>query len=424
MVRRPSSQAIPAARATLLAFALVVAVSACAATNVPPVMQSDFRPDADEASLWEFARKLDAHFDASPLPYRDEAVEQTLEKTTQRLLPHLGAADVAVRVRVLRDPYLNAFALPNGSVYVHTGLLAQMENEDQLATVLGHELSHFVQRHALKQKRSAENRRAVADAVITVLAVAAAGLAGDASAARLFLDLGDAIAQPVVQAQISGYSRDLEREADAQGFHGMVAAGYDARESPKIFHKLRAEREEAGVVEPYFFGSHPRLEERIDSYNRALGERGLATAGAVEPGRASPEFAAVIADLLLVNADLDADLGRYQRAIAAAERHLAHDPQSARGWVALGDLHRRAGDGEPQQRAALDAYENAARVDPDFAPAHRERALLYRTQGRLAEARTALELYMALAPDAVDAPILAAYLEKLGQSPAAAQGEN
>ena len=70
------------------------------------------------------------------------------------------AANPAVRyrVRVIEDPTLNAFAYPHGSIYIHTGLLARMENEDELATVLGHEMTHVEDRHMLRYQRSAHNK--------------------------------------------------------------------------------------------------------------------------------------------------------------------------------------------------------------------------------------------------------------------------
>src|SRR2546426_7325972 len=69
----------------------------------------------------------------------------------------------------MSDPTLNAFAMPNGRIYVHSGLLSRLDNEAQLATILGHEMTHVTSRHALRFTRDATNKQIL----FTVLAVAA-----------------------------------------------------------------------------------------------------------------------------------------------------------------------------------------------------------------------------------------------------------
>src|SRR6185369_18100131 len=103
--------------------------------------------------------------------YEDPALESYLQGVVTRMTPKGMAANTAVhyRIRVVEDPTLNAFAYPHGSIYVHTGLLARVENEDQLATVLGHEMTHVERRHMLRFERSARNKE-------TGLAVAAVAL--------------------------------------------------------------------------------------------------------------------------------------------------------------------------------------------------------------------------------------------------------
>ena len=151
----------------------------------------------------------------------------------------------------MRDPTLNAFAMPNGRIYVHTGLLARLDNEAQLATILSHEMTHVDHRHALRFTRDVQNKQIL----YTVLGVAASIGVGAAAGSRA--RSGDPIGAAVLSqtanavlglglqlaalASINGYGRDLEREADREGMARLVRAGYDPKEAPRVFKLLRDE---------------------------------------------------------------------------------------------------------------------------------------------------------------------------------------
>jgi predicted Zn-dependent protease len=384
---------------------------ACAPTRVAPVTGAHFTPDADERQLWDFAGKMDGYFQAKGFVYHDETLQPYLDDIGRRLLPHLGA-EPEIRIRVLRDSSLNAFALPNGSIYLNSGIVAGARNEAQLAMLLGHELTHFVGRHSLREARTAQNRQRTKDVILAILAVAAAGVSGDAGAARVFLDLSDPVGNVLVNLQVSGHSRDLEREADERGLGAMAMAGYDLAQAPAIFQELQEEARAANATEPYFFGSHPRLTERIESCTEYLSAN--PRAATAPPGRIGTDtHAEAVSELLLVNADLDITVGRLQRARAAIDRHLNHKPGSARGHIMLGELHRRSGDDAAHVASAVAAYREAVRLDPDLAASRRELGLLYWNQGEPALARAELRRYIELAPEAVDRPIVESYLDEL-----------
>ncbi|MCX8072229.1 MAG: M48 family metallopeptidase [Candidatus Binatia bacterium] len=82
----------------------------------------------------------------------DPQLEAYLDGIAARLLPSFGLDASTVQLRVVEDPFLNAFALPNGTLVISDGLLAQLDNEAQLACVLAHELTHFVERHAYARR--------------------------------------------------------------------------------------------------------------------------------------------------------------------------------------------------------------------------------------------------------------------------------
>ncbi len=398
----------PRPLALLIALLLPLA---CAQTQVPPLRRNAFTPDdEDERQLWNQAAELDQALAERDLVYQDPDLQAYLDGVVQQLQPHLGAQGVPVHVAVLRDPFLNASALPNGTLYVHMGLLAAMDNEAQLATVLGHELSHYVGRHALRERRMHENRESVATAIITVLAITAAGFSGSPNVAAELMQLGGKVGENIVANQVSGYSRDLERAADQAGIEAMIAAGYDPREAPTVFVRLQEEAAEENMPEPYFFGSHPKLEERIEAYRELLRTRGT------EGGRVEADaYRDAVSRLLLDDAAIDLALGREAHARRTIDRHLAHRPESAGGYFMLGEARRRAHDAA----GAEAAYTAAVGYDPTHAGAHRELGLLYRSQGRDGQARLALSHYLTLAPAARDAPLIRAYVDELDPARAA-----
>src|SRR3954453_15712162 len=262
--------------ATALATLSLFAVS-CASTQLPPSSSQgrSFAPLRDEEALWEQSRGEEQKLLGEVKLYGDRGLEAYLDEVVGRLNPPAMAGNPAIRYRGrgIEAPPLNAFAYPHGSIYVHTGLLARMEDEDELATVLGHEMTHVEYRHMLRYQRSAHNKAVgitVAAITASVLLAWAEGDALDhghwaeAEALDLFghvmIDLGLALA---FQASVNGYGRGLEEEADLGVFGKLAAAGYDVREAPKVYQTLYEDQGDTRKAEAFFFGSHPRLSERI-----------------------------------------------------------------------------------------------------------------------------------------------------------------
>jgi predicted Zn-dependent protease len=156
----------------------------------------------------------------------------------------------------VRDPQLNAFALPGGFIAVHSALLIAAQSESELASVLGHEIGHVEQRHIarmLGQQRQ--------DALIPLAALVLAALAskaGSDAAMGVFMG-GQGLA---IQRQLN-FSRDAEREADRVGFQIMGAAGFDTSGMVGFFQRLQAATRVYSDLTPPWLMSHPLTSERI-----------------------------------------------------------------------------------------------------------------------------------------------------------------
>ena len=153
---------VRAAASLILLASLMVPQTGCRTTSVPPVGEQgpQFTPENDERRLWEQARDEEHKLRDKATLYQDPILEDYLNQVAQRLEPPDVRQQEAIRIRVyaIKDPALNAFTYPTGSIYVHTGLLARLENEAQLGIVLGHEMTHATHRHALEFERSARNK--------------------------------------------------------------------------------------------------------------------------------------------------------------------------------------------------------------------------------------------------------------------------
>ncbi|MEN9867890.1 MAG: hypothetical protein RL748_3480, partial [Pseudomonadota bacterium] len=147
-----------------------------------------------------------------------------------------GEANYDYTFFAVRDPVLNAFALPGGNIAVHTGLMLAAQTESELAAVMAHEIGHVAQRHIARglgqQKQDA--LIPLASALLAILA-ARSNSNSNADAAVALLQGGQGLA---VQRQLN-FSRDLEREADRVGFQILKDANFDTSGMVAFFGRMQ-----------------------------------------------------------------------------------------------------------------------------------------------------------------------------------------
>ncbi|MBB1604333.1 peptidase M48 [Variovorax sp. UMC13] len=188
-----------------------------------------------------------------------------------------------------RDRSINAFALPGGYLGVHLGLIAVTDSRDELATVLGHELSHVTQRH-IARIMAKQSRQMPLLLAAMVLGMIAAGKSRNGDAGQAVLMGSQALA---MQSQLD-FSRDMEREADRVGFGVMTQAGFAPQGAASMFEKLQyASRLNDNGSYPYL-RSHPLNSERIADMQARFQFRGegsaVPAAGTVPAAAAKPEL--------------------------------------------------------------------------------------------------------------------------------------
>jgi regulator of sirC expression with transglutaminase-like and TPR domain len=200
----------------------------------------------------------------------------------------------------------------------------------------------------------------------------------------------------------------------------LVRAGYDPKEAPKVFALLRSESKDRGSLETFFFGSHPKLTERIETTEGLLKTRYAQAAMASTTIRDTEDFQLRMRSVVRENALEDIRAGRFPLAQRQLDRVLAITPRDPIAHTYYGDLHRlqaqRARETTKKDeyaRLALASYEKAVELDPTAPEPHRQLAFLYYQQKDSAKAKTAFEKYLALKPDASDAKRIKEYLVEL-----------
>lgn len=221
--------------------------------------------EEDEIKLGEQEhRKIIAQYGV----YRDKDLQEYINKVGQRIAKQSSRPDLEFHFTILDDTMINAFALPGGYVYVTRGILTHLNSESELAAVLGHEIAHVTEKHAIRS----QNRGKALGALSTVAAV----LTGTPGVFELGNMFGGVL--------LKGYSREFELEADRVGASYMAKAGYSPQAMLKTIEILKAkdriEIEEARIEkrEPRvyhgFLSTHPdndtRYKEAIKESNKLL----------------------------------------------------------------------------------------------------------------------------------------------------------
>jgi hypothetical protein len=180
---------------------------------------------------------------------RDGELQEYVKSLGRKLASTPSAGDYPYEFTLINDPSINAFALPGGPIFVHSGLIRAAENEAQVAGVLGHEIAHVVLRHGTSQASKAS--------ILQIPAAAAGILLGDGSMAGQLGQVGAGIGLNLLMLK---YSRGAETQADALGAKILHEAGYNPIEMARFFETLE---KESGAGGPQFLASHPNPGNRV-----------------------------------------------------------------------------------------------------------------------------------------------------------------
>ncbi|MBI2686345.1 MAG: M48 family metalloprotease [Acidobacteria bacterium] len=208
-----------------------------------------FSPDQDVKMGQEYAHEVERQVQV----INDPALHNYVNKIGSRLVGAIEGQKFPFTFKVVNDPSINAFALPGGPMFVHTGLIAAADNEAQIAGVLGHEMGHVMLRHGTNQASKAN--------LIQIPAMIAAGIFDRGGLTGTLTQLGIGLGANSV---LMKFSRSAENEADLYGARLVHRAGYNPVELARFFEKLEAESGKGSAM-TQFFSDHPNPGNRVKS---------------------------------------------------------------------------------------------------------------------------------------------------------------
>lgn len=239
----------------------IVALSGCVQNPVlgreQLILVSDGQLAQLSASAWSQVKKKEKISS-------DPKVNRRVRTVGSRLVGAAGLGSQNWEYAVFDNDQANAFVMPGGKVGVYDGILKRMQNDDQLATVLGHEIGHVTARH------SAERYSQQLAAGVGMTAASVALEAGDVRGAR---EIAAILGAGLTFGVLLPYSRRHELEADRLGLVYMNKAGYNARQAIPFWQNMTAQRK--GAPPPEFMSTHPSDATRIAAIQRQLQAMGL-----------------------------------------------------------------------------------------------------------------------------------------------------
>ncbi|MBW1999899.1 MAG: M48 family metalloprotease [Deltaproteobacteria bacterium] len=226
------------------------------ATN-PVTGKTQFMLITEEQEILIDRRNSPHQFSLDYGEVQDRKLGAYVERTGKSLARHTHRPHIPYRFKVVNATYVNAYAFPGGSVGITRGILLKLENEAELAALLGHELGHINARHTAEQMSKGALANLFVVGAATAVGLKSRGL-GDLAATLGMLGAGMLLA---------AYSRDNEREADSLGMEYIVKGGYSPAGVVGLTDMLRGLSKRKPSAAQILFATHPMSDER---YERAL----------------------------------------------------------------------------------------------------------------------------------------------------------
>ncbi len=333
--------------------------------------------------------------------YDDPFLQEYVNELGQSLVPSETPEGVLFSFRVIASREPNALALPDGRIYVTTGLLTFVNNEAQLAFVLGHEIGHVVEHHYARSVREARTRARVGAVLGAGLGALIGGGTKGKEGALAGAVAGAAAGYAVATLTMNSYSRQQEDEADRRGVMLALDRKFDAKEAGGLFQRLATTFGEQDKFTNALWGRHSRNLERIENVDRLISAdlstryNELKSKGDLSLGSSQMYLytSAMIREMAISYMQDD---DRYDLAKSLLEQiksYRARDPKTL--W-ALGKVYKTVGRTEVDKNKALDYLQQAVRLDERnrFPFIRRDYGLMQARMGNTAGAVDSLKSYI------------------------------
>jgi len=299
---------------------------------------------------------------------RDLNVQAFVEKVGYSLVDQLDLTPFEFKFYVINELDPNAFAVPGGYIFINTGLIVLAENEQEIAGVLAHEISHVTQRHIAQL---IEKSKTLSLAMLgAILAGMIAGKGGAASGATV------SMAQATAGALTLKFSREIEQDADQHGLNLLIKAGYDPDGMINFFKRLEKVSLAMAPKVPAYLLNHPAIENRISLLENIL-RMGPKPTG---PFKTVENFNRIRTMTFVEEREPQAAITYFQSLVDA-------NPHHCEGYYGLGLAYRKMG----RLDKSMEVLQQAHSLAPKDLDVSRELGIVYFLSGKVDQAIEDLE---------------------------------
>jgi predicted Zn-dependent protease len=300
---------------------------------------------------------------------RDLTLHAFLDKIGQSLVAQVGPTPFEFKFYLINTLEPNAFALPGGYIFITTGLIVMAENEQEVAGVLSHEIAHVTRRHIAQLIE--KGKRLNIASMVAILAAMLAGKGGVGSQAAATMATATAGALELK------YTREIEIDADQNGLHYLIKAGYDPNGMITIFNRIyKASLVLAPNIPPYL-STHPAVENRISLLENLL-QTGLRTTG---PFKTIRNFKKIHEKTFVEEREPQVAITQFQSLIDS-------NPNDLDGYFGLGLAFRKMG----RLDKSMEVLQHAHSLAPKDLDISRELGIVYFLSGKVDQAIEILEV--------------------------------
>ena len=299
---------------------------------------------------------------------RDLTLQSFIEKVGYSLVDQVGPTPFEFKFYVVNASDPNAFAIPGGYIFITTGLIVLAENEQEIAGVLSHEISHVTARHVSQMIERSKRLN-----IASMVAILAAMLAGGGGAGS---QAGATMAMATAEALALKYTREMEVDADQNSLHYLIKAGYDPNGMITFLNKLVRMSLALAPKIPSYLSTHPAAEDRLSLLENLLQVKQKPSG----PFKTIPNFKRIQIKAFVEEREPHVAVTHFQSFVDA-------NPEDLNGYYGLGLAYRKMG----RFDKSIEALQNATSFAPNDLDILKERGIVYFLSGKLDQAMEDLE---------------------------------
>lgn len=357
-------------------------------------------PEQDK-DLWLKSDYENQTLKKAGLVFPDNDLRDYVNEIGLKMVPdELKNSIVPFKFEIIYDPELNAFALPNGTIYIHFGMLTKLEDESQLAFILAHELVHVIKRHTVHLWSAISNT----SAMLQIFSIASA--IGFSTMQSNWAGFWNSLAQTGLvlsaYASVNGFGRTKEREADITALEYMINNYYDLNGAVRVMEILLEKYDDPNAIAVFFYGNHPLLKERIEYLKEEINILKMKYSLDSNLVKNKENYLSHTNFLKEKIVELWVRNGKYKDALEDSKIYseMFSDNPEIKFWT--GEAIRLSTENPDSIKIAEELYLSAININSNYAEPYKGLAQIYEKRNNFEMAIEYYGKYVELAPNAAD----------------------